>query len=233
MEPKFKMPGQAGPLIQPGTKNYKVKNTTDVTAKGMSEIRQKFQGAMNGTEDPKQVRKFLERKYQESINQFVWPGAGDIPGRKLVKLVYRTGGREAPIRIYWEYLPSMEGPMVLGVCPECFLQAPIGVDTKTGTQPTIIDGYIARIPGNPEADNKIVPFSLQSPNFTISFNRVEGNDGKTRELLSIKELIRCPNNLRCGFVVKVEDSIVSKTSRTLRRGTEPGKRSAGPLIIVK
>jgi hypothetical protein len=235
MEPNRKPPGAGAPLIQPGTKNYKIKNTADVSDKGLAEIRRKFEGAMNGSEDPKKVRAYLEQKYQESIHQFVWPGAGDVPGRKMIRVVYRTGGRDnqSPMRLYWEFLPSLEGPMVLCMCPECFMQAPAHVDTKSGTQPTIIDGYIARIQGNPEADNKVVPFSLQAPNFTISMHTVTDNNGKPRDLLTIKEQIRCPNHYRCGFIVKCEDSIVTKTSRVFRRGAEPGKRQAGPLIIVK
>lgn len=226
------MPSARKPDMTAGNKNYKIKNTSDVSAQTLAEMERNVRAVMTGEADPKKVRAWAEQKYNEAINQFAWPDANGIPGSKMIRIIFRSGDMK-PVKLYWRYLPRTSGSprILLAVCLSCYLNAPSQVSTQNVTKPTIIDGYIARVQGDPEADNKLVPFSVQEPAFTIDYH----TGPKGQDLVSVKQIIRCPNYpTRCSFAVRLEDSIATKVSGRITRGSSgKGGPITGPLIQIK
>lgn len=205
-----------------GKQEHKVKSKADVSAETLNKIKAQLEATMRGEADPVKLRKKMEKAYQDELRKFVFPGAGDVPGRKLLKIVYRQGDG-SPVKLYWDYLPYPQ-PTVLGLCPACYMSAPAHVSVKDATQPIMIDGYLNRLQGNPEADRKVGKFALHSPHFTITVN--------DKLHLTIRERVRCPE---CGWTVQIEDGIATKVSRlgsSILTGNER-KAVTGPIIKVR
>lgn len=192
----------------------------------ISQVRKEVNDMVVGQENPKRTLKKMISRYYASLQRYTWPGASSVEGHKIVKIAYTSSGQTAILS--WDYIPSPSGATILAMCPECYRIAPSQVDTNKITKPVFVDGQLGRRPGDPMADQKIVPFQLSYPTFHCWID--DRNPRKT--LLSVREVIRCPDYSRCGFVVRINDGVARRVSTNLR-STSKGGPITGPVIVVK
>lgn len=181
------------------------------------------------------VLKRLERIYMRMHQRRVMQEM-NIKGAKLLKILYKRTVSGEVVTLYWDWVPGPMGPMLIGICPECFVNAPMQVDPLTQTKPTFFDSRLAWIKGNPEADAKVVTFRLTSP---LYYMRIDDHEPPR---LTVREIVRCPGAKhgpnekivrRCDWAVRVQDGIASQVGRSIVRGSGAGGAIRGPLIIVK
>lgn len=205
-------------------------------AKRAARIQQQLHNMATGKKSPAVLRRELEAEYMQMLHRREFPEVANIKGAKMLTVIYKAPSGE-PVKLYFDYLPSDQGVMVLGICPECFVNAPTQVDFRTRTKATFIEQRLAWIKGNPEADAKVVTFQLTPTNFTITL------DGPNKDRLTVREPIVCPSGRhgpeqriirRCDAVYRIENGIMERRSRVIRSGGDGTKRPiTGPLIIVK
>lgn len=188
-------------------------------------IWKKVTEASQGGRDPAELRRELIRDYYRGLQRAAFPGTG-VKGHKLVDVAYRTfSGTD--VVVSWDFMPGPNGPMVLGLCPECHRIAPSSAQKENTTRPLFFENQLARAPGDPEADRK------------YSYFRTEGLQVELDDYdrLTIREIVRCPEHRRCGWIVRVTDGVASRTSGRLSRSSSDkggeGGPIRGPLIVSK
>jgi hypothetical protein len=202
----------------------------------VAKLEQQLHNMATGKENPTALRRKLEAQYMQMLHRRTIR-ASNIDGAKMLKVIYKRPGEN--VTLFMDYLPSDTGIMVLGICPECFVNAPVGINHETRTKATFIEQRLAWIKGNPEADSKVVTFQISSSTFTISL------DGPNKNRLTVREPVVCPSGRhgpeqrlaglrKCDAVYRIENGIMERRSRILRNSGDGKKRPiTGPIIIVK
>lgn len=186
-----------------------------------------------GEVDSTRVRRELEREYQRMLHKKRMPHAPNIAGAVELEIFWKEA-KDHVVSIFWDWIPTPTGPMCVGVCPKCFMSAPMSVDANKRTRPTLFEEQLYFLKGDPEADAKLVTFKLQSPVFHIYKDE--------RHRLTVREIVRCPSGRhgkdqkairRCDWAVRIEDGIASAV--THRGVLKPGESRGitGPLVLVK